>query len=243
MGRIAALLAVLVVACPSARAATRLSATADVGWQRAGNGPAGNTNSIAGSGSVLLSFGQPGANLQIGGGGAKAFSGGSGTLWLGDADLFWRDSKGVVGASVSHGSIAVAGLNPSLTAYGGFAEWFASDRFTMRLKGGGFSGDASGYYGGAGAEFYIHPFAGLFAEGDYVHMTGLSTWTGGGGVEFMLSSSVPLSIRAGSSYTTAPGAHSTAFFVGLKYRFGLGGTLIDMDRSGPVSWNGAMSLE
>ncbi len=243
MRRIASLFAVLMIACPSAGAATRVSAMADVQWERAGNGPAGNTNSIAGSGAMLFSFGQPGANLQIGGGGANAFSGGSGTLWVGDADLFWRDSKGVIGASVSHGSLDIAGLNPSLTAYGGFAEWYTSDRFTLRLKGGGFNGDASGYYGGTGAVFYIHPFAGLFAEGEYVHMTGLSSGTGGGGIEFKLSSRSPLSIRAGSSYTTAQGMHSTAFFVGLKYHFGLEGTLIETDRTGPVSWNGAMSLE
>lgn len=243
MRAIAAIAAILLIATQSASAATRVSALIDAQWDRAGNGPAGNSNAFGGSGMMLLSFDQPGANLQLGGGAATTLSGGSGTLWAGDADLFWRDSKGAIGASVSHGSIDVDGLNAKLTAYGGFGEWYASNHLTLRFKGGSFSGDASGYYGGGGAVYYIHPYAGLFAEGSYVHMTGLSAWTGGGGVEFMLSSQVPLSIRAGSSYTTSQGAHSTAFFVGLAYRFHLGGTLTDMDRTGPVTWNGAMPLQ
>lgn len=243
MRRFAAVCVGLLVACPNAGAATKISAVVGAEWDRAGDGPARNTNSAGGSGSMLFAFGEPGLNLQLGGAAATSFSGRSSRVWLADADVFWRDDKGVLGASISHGSIKIGGINEELTAYGGFAEWYASQVLSVRFKGGGISGDVSGYYGGVGAEYYIHPSAALFAEGDYVRVRGTAAWTGCGGVEVLLSRNVPLSIRAGSSYTTSEGSHSTSFFLGLKYRFHLGGTLTDIDRNGPVAWNGGLSLE
>lgn len=225
----------------TAGAAAGVSGVIGADYDRTGS-PGDALNSFGGSGQLLLSFNEPGLNLQLGGGGAKAFTGDASTVWIGNADFFWRDARGTFGTSVSHGSFQFGDVSPSLTAFGSFGEWYATERLTLRLKAGALTGSYSGTYGGAGAAFYLHRYASLFAEGDYMSMKDVTGWTGTAGVELLLSRRVPLSLRAGTSYSTTEGSSTTSFFVSVRFRINVTGPLVELDRSGPISWNGGLSL-
>ncbi|MDE2184595.1 MAG: hypothetical protein KGJ78_16365 [Alphaproteobacteria bacterium] len=198
-------------------------------------------HSYGGGGQFLVSFDQPGFNVQVSGAGATADTGTSTTMWFGDGDVFWRDPKGTFGASVSHASLSAGYLNAKVTSYGAFGEWYLLHDLTLRIKGGAFSGDASGEYGGAGAEYFPLRDFGLSADYTYVNTTGHSASVIGAGAEYLVSEDLPLSVRIGYDRASGYGATAETFSLQVKYSFGLSGSLIDWSHRGPISWNGALS--
>ena len=204
-------------------------------------GGGSSSNSFGGEAQALVAFANPGLNLQFSGGDETTSGGGSLNTWVADGDFFWRDGKGSFGASVAHGSLSTGWLSADITAYGGFGEWYARRDLTRRIKGGGFSGDTSGQYGAVGAEYYWGGNLGLFADYTYVRLIGHSVSNVSGGVEWLVSRELPLSLRVGGDFSSGGGVNTTGFSVKLIYRFGLSGSLVDLDRTGPTPWNGALS--
>lgn len=196
--------------------------------------------SYGGGGQALFSFDRPGFNAQLSG----AYEVGdnhTGNIWFGDADVFWRDPKGSIGFSVAHEVFNATSLDAKVTSYGAFGEWYFHKDLTFRIKGGAFSGDASGGFGGAGVEYFLMPDFGL--TGDYTYLTthGLSTSTLSAGAEYLVSEDLPFSVRIGYDRTTGGGQTAETFMLQVKYHFGLSGSLLDWSHRGPVSWNGSLS--
>lgn len=224
-----------------AQGATRLSGALDGFYS--GQWSGGSSNTFGGGGQMLVSFAQPGLNLQLSGSGATISSGGlSANAWVGDADFFWRDAKGSFGASVAHGSVGISIFSADITAYGGFGEWFPTRNLTLRMKGGGITGDASGSYGGVGGEFYFGPNASTDVEYTYISLSGLTIHTGSAGANMQFLNEVPLALRIAYDFTSTSGVTASGVSVSLRYRFGAGGSLVESDRNGPLTWNGALSL-
>jgi len=198
-------------------------------------------NGFGGGGAVLVSLSNPGVNFQLSGGGSRTSASGVDVdTWVADADVFWRDRKGAIGASVAYGSADVFGLSADVTGYGIFGEWYASRWMTLRFNGGGFSGDLKGWYGGGGGEFYLFKNAAIDVEFDYLHPTSSSLSdlkTAGLGVEYLFSESLPISLRLSYDHAWSTGVDANSFGIALRYRIGAGGALVDIDRTGPARWN------
>jgi hypothetical protein len=198
-----------------------------------------NINLYDGSGSVLATFGNSGFNAQLGGGYAnQEIEGHSFGTWSFNGLVFWRDIKGAIGVNASYNSMDISGTNFGYENYGLFGEWYAMNDLTLRIRGGGISGehDVSGAYGAAGGEYYITPDLGLNVDAGYNNLSGIHWATAYAGAEYLILHEYPLSVSLGYQfvgYTGIPGMHGV--MVRLNYRFGLSGSLIELDRSGPIT--------
>jgi len=196
-----------------------------------------------GSGSLLLSFANPGFNLQAdGSGGVLRAYGESAELWAGALHGFWRDPKGAIGVSAGYGSMALGGESIRIGTYGAFGEWYARPDLTLRIKGGGLNvkdyGQTGGHVG-AGAEYYIIPRLGISAEGEYASYSGQHFSSLGASIEFQFWSKLPMTLSTGYQYTQNGGGSNTGtLMVHLRYLFGVSGALVDLDRTGPLAWTG-----
>lgn len=205
-----------------------------------------------GGGDLLVSFPDWGIGLQ--GGGVYDTLNGKGwsaNLWGANSHAFWRDADGMLGASFGYSSLSIASLNADARMYGAFGEYYATDYLTFRAKGGAVngsiekvSGHADGGYAGVGAGYYFLPDFRVNLKGDYVSINSIHFATMGASTEYLVSREIPLSISVGYLYTAMTGgSHTNTFMVGLKYRFGPDGSLVEQDRTGPVVWNGLLDLE
>jgi len=235
----------------TAKADLDITGTADVGFDTGGAlGASGNDWS--GGLAALFSFDQPGVNLQIGGGEDHlSISGVSLDLLNAGGDLFWRDNKGTFGASFRYSTVSKSGVNLHYVTYGLFGEWYTARNLSLRFNGGGlngtftgfgFSGNATGGYGSVGAEYYPIPDLGISASYQYVGISGARVHTIGIQAEYLISHTYPLSLAIGYNHQGTNGGDINSFGVHLRYRFGTEGSLVSIDRNGPVSWDGGISL-
>lgn len=238
---ISAAVVVLVACVPPAAASPNITAAVNAGYSRAESGGV-SADGFGGGGQALITLNNPGFGLQFSGAGSSTSGGGaSSNSWVASFDGFFRDSKGSMGFSVAHGSVGAGFFDVNVTGYGVFGEWYATRHLTLRFNAGGFSGDESGWYGSAGAEYYVAQNLGVFAEYNYVRPSSGSFFkmhVASVGAEYLISRGFPLSIRAEYDYTHFVGANSNGFAVALHYRINLDGSLVAMDRTGPTNWNG-----
>jgi hypothetical protein len=159
-------------------------------------------------------------------------------LWDMDASVFWRDRAGTLGATVAYGSISQAPGSVQVVSYDAFGEWYATRSLTLRAKGGGFTGGGTtqGWHAGTSGEFYPLADLGVTIDYSYLNGGGGHTHNIGADVEYLISHEYPLSIGAGYEHSSLGSIN--AFLIKLRYRFGIEGTLVGIDRNGPVSWDG-----
>ena len=179
----------------------------------------------------------------------------------GVATGFFAGSFGRVGASVGYTRLSASHLTVDVTSYGGFGDWYASDRFTVSARGGGISGEghsgggsahfSGAYYVGGQATGYVTPDLALNGTIDYVTLpvsgTSVQDTTYRVGGEYLLSHSMPLAVSAGYSYSDNKvfgfSANANTFSIALKYYFGGGGSLEDHHRSGAESWGASSPVQ
>jgi|GEM_PF-1002407 len=249
----------LTPAAASPAAATPVTASGDLDggytYNSVNNG-GGNSNAwtINGAGVVPL-----GANWAVQGNvGYNSITGSAGKIsednTYGVASGFYAGAMGRVGASVSYASLDATVITADATSYGAFADWYASDRYTLSVRGGaitgtgrvhGFSASVSGgdYFGGQ-AIVYIQPNLDLSGTIDYVRLpilrTSVQTTVYSLAGEYLVSQTRPLAVTMGYSYATVSvlgfNAAANRFSIGLKYYFGGGGSLEDHQRSGSENW-------
>jgi hypothetical protein len=229
-------------------AATVLAGSVDMGYAGT-NADGSNVHGLEGGASALIGFGRPGFGVQVdGAGGHVDVDDGSANQWSGALHGFWRDAKGAVGLSSGYGSLNVLSIDANAFEYGAFGDWFVRDDLSLRFRGGGLrfklhdEKAASGWYGGTGAAYYVVPDLSLAAEADYIKLDAVKFATGNFGIEYLISRSYPISAGISYSYDSADfggdGINGHGFMVRLKYRFGASGSLVDCDRTGPLSWTG-----
>lgn len=212
----------------------------------------GDLNAFSGRGDILVSFGNPGLQAQISGGDKHLdVKGVSVDLTDVSADVFFRDRMGTFGASVAYHRLG-AGVNingltasgsVSAESYGVFGEYYFNKLLTLRVKGGAYSGDFEGWYGGAGASIYPGSNMALAVTYDYVSMThGGHTSMPGASFEVLPYEEWPATVGLNYTHEVEGGGTDTIGIV-LKWHIGANGSdLRAWDRSGPVQWNGALNV-
>jgi hypothetical protein len=212
----------------------------------------GNLNAFSGRGDLLVSFDNPGFQAQLSGGDKHLdISGVSVDLTDITANLFWRDRMGTFGASFTYHRLG-AGVNIngftasgsiSAESYGVFGEYYFNKSLTFRVKGGGYSGDFEGYYGGAGLAFYPGRNMALGFTYDYVSMTGGGhTSMPGASFEVLPYEEWPATVGLNYTHETESGGSDIIGIV-LKWHIGANGNdLRAWDRTGPIQWNGALNV-
>ena len=226
------------------------------------------------AGSLGASYGQTSCNgcstsdnWTVGGSGAFGFtpmfggeidagyansssSGFSADIWGVGGSLFWAPAFGRVGGSVAYATTNSGG-NANIVTFGGFGEYFASNFFTVGLKGGGFSFSASGFsdtggYVGGAVTGYPLPNLAILGSIDYASISGVDITNFGIGAEYLVSEMVPISIGAGYQRTQASFGGSSAdadtWMIALKFYFGGGLSLVERQRNGTLGWAGNTNL-
>jgi hypothetical protein len=168
-------------------------------------------------------------------------------LWNVGGSAFWAGFMGRLGANLSYASLDTSGANGHVTGYGGFGEYYPTQAITVGLNAGGFSaggsisglGSASstGSYVGGGATGYLVPDFAASGLINYISISGVHFTTYGGGLEYLFSESLPISIYGGYSTTevSGGGGHINQWSVGFKfYTNGNGVTLVDRHRNGTL---------
>lgn len=168
--------------------------------------------------------------------------------WSSGGAVSWRDHDYAVGFNGDYNSSRLLGQSASYGNYGLFGEWYATNEFTVRLRGGGISGDFAklhgdgGYFGG-GASLYVLPQLALTADASYNTVSNLHWSTFEIGPEYMPLPDVPLSISAAYTHDQIGYAqqslHSDGIMVRLAFHLGQGNSLAEFDRNGPLSVSGA----
>lgn len=154
--------------------------------------------------------------------------------------LFWTPGAGRLGATINYHDLE-AGGSVNVTNYGGFAQYYANDFVTVSAKGGGFSGDADGYYIGGQATGYATRDIALNAGIDYAHINRFTDETDYAlSAEWLVSEETPISVYGGYTYSdlSDTSLHANTWMVGLRiYTDGNGAaTLVDRQRSGTLGW-------
>ncbi len=222
---------------PQCAGAATISADLGLDYAHANDG----VNAYGGWGDALFAFRH--LAVQLGAGDQAASGGGAGNAWAASSDFFWRDRKGSFGLSVGHGALGTGFGGKGVTSYGLFGEWYAAHNFTLRLRGGAYSGAGTGEYGAIAGEYYLTPNYGLKLGYDYTSVSYGSLSSADVGIDFKFYHRTPLTLWTGFTYTSVSGAGSIrSVGIALKYRFGMRGTLVKLDRTGPIFWDGLLSL-
>lgn len=208
----------------------------------------GNANEYGVSGAATLPLGLYNTHAELDAGYHHLSGNGSDVdRWNTAGSLYWAPGAGRLGATVGYHDFSGNGFG-DVTNYGGFAEWWANERFTLAAKAGGFNGnhDSDGYYSGGAVTGYLQPDVALTAAVDYTHMdhfTNETDFTASG--EWLVSEEVPVSIYGGYTHSDlSDGAgHMNVVFVGLRiYTDGDGNTtLVDRQRNGTLGWDSSFS--
>ncbi|HEV2560712.1 MAG TPA: hypothetical protein VGT78_01095 [Rhizomicrobium sp.] len=199
----------------------------------------GASNTFSGGGSALLAYDR--FNFQFDASDARSGSGRTAsTTAVFDGDFFWRGREGTFGVSVGRSLFHAGSHNANATGYGLFGEWYATHNLTLALKGGAVSGFDSGRYGDIDARLYILPNLAVHTGYNYTAVSGASTSDFGVGIEYLLARQAPLSLVAAYDHASRNGGGLSinTFNVGFRYRFGVTGILVNLDRTGPIAWNG-----
>lgn len=194
-------------------------------------------NSYDASGTANYAFDDVPINVQgFAGYNRFEFEGSGIDTWTAGGAVSWRDAKGAIGFFGSYNSLQMTGSDFTYYDYGLFSEWYPRYDLTLRLRGGAFSGEgASGAYGAGGGTYYLTPDLSLSVNGSYNNFGPEHWFEFDAGAEYLVFRDLPLSLGVGYSYTdyTGPGDMS-ALMVRLTYRLGETGSLVDLDRSGPL---------
>jgi hypothetical protein len=239
------------VGLTAAASASGFSGALDGGFNYSRADGDGNTG-YDGNAALQIAFGDPGFALQFGGSSGRSdIDDGHINQRSGNGHFFWRDAKGAIGFSGSYTALEVSGNDIDAYQYGAFGEWYARPDLTLRLRGGrtvldnGESDKHSGWYGGVGAAYYVDPDFSFSVRANYLEIKNAKDTQLGAAAEYQLSHQYPLSLAIDYQYRHNElygdgGNASTAMFR-IKYRFGLSGALVDLDRTGPLVWS-ALSL-
>jgi hypothetical protein len=163
-------------------------------------------------------------------------SGFSSDVWGVGGSLFWAPAFGRVGGTVAYATTNSGG-NAHIVTFGGFGEFYASNFFTVGLKGGGFSFDTSGFsdtggYVGGAVTGYAMPDLAITGSIDYATISGLDLTNFGIGAGYN---------RTHASFTGSSIDVDT-WMVALKFYFGGGMTLVERQREGTLGWAGNANL-
>jgi hypothetical protein len=152
---------------------------------------------------------------------------------------FWQGAKARIGLTAGYNQLGASGFSFNYENYGAFGELYATNQLTFGIKGGGLtaSGLHATYFGGE-IVGYAMPNLALTGTYDYLGVSGGHINAYGANVEYLLSSTTPISITGGYTYTDAgSGFHLNTWMIGAKFYFGgKGTTLVDHQRSGAESW-------
>jgi hypothetical protein len=155
-------------------------------------------------------------------------SGGGADVWTFGGSVFWGQPNFKLNAQVLYHDIGGA----NFTNYGVGATWYAGPNVNVAARGGGYSGTGtSGGYVGGNIDWYVIPNLALSGRVDYIDLgTGITTETGQ--VEWLFSSTTPISIYGGYQHVDAGGS-ANVWFLGVKmYVNSGGGDLVDRQREG-----------
>jgi hypothetical protein len=151
--------------------------------------------------------------------------------------LFYRDAVGAIGAFGEYNRYDVGGTGIDFETYGLAGEWYATPNVTARAYFAGLSADGgSGAYGGGGASYYVIPDLSLNLDGSYNNIDSLHWYSFKAGAEYLLSHEYPITLGVSYIYTKYTGLDPTSngVMVRLTWRIGDSGSLVDLDRSGPL---------
>jgi len=151
---------------------------------------------------------------------------------------FWQGAKGRLGLTAGYNEFGASGFSFHFENYGAFGEFYATDKFTMGLKGGSLTGSGlnATYVGG---EVIGYPMPNLALSGtiDYAGVSGSHINTYGAKAEYLVSETTPISVTGGYVYTDLGGGfHLNTWMIGAKFYFGGKGSLVDHQRSGAETW-------
>lgn len=180
-------------------------------------------------------------------------AGGNLDIWNVGGSLFWQHMSGRLAAQVNYDSLSFSGIDVNITSYGVSGEWYAGPNFTVAVKGGGDTGEISGFgssvsdnggYAGGNLTWYAMPNLALSGNVDYIGIDGSHQTTEEVKAEWMFSNTMPVSIYGGYQHLDCGsgfvicGGNSDVLFVGAKFYFGQGGsgTLVDRQREEGLSW-------
>lgn len=203
------------------------------------------------NGSAVLTIDNPGMNIQVNTGNAALKTSGNDTdIWSYGADAYWRDYAGAFGVNFTQDTF-VTSTGHDFYSGGFFGEFYALSNVTLRAKGGRVQGDQDGWYGSTGLVFYPMNQIAISITGDYSHFkdNGPKVTDGTLQIEYLPVREVPVSLAIGYTYaryqhlSSGFGGDSNIFSVAVKAYFGgVGhGGLIDYQRNGATSWDGAPS--
>ena len=129
--------------------------------------------------------------------------------------------------------------------YGAYGEWYATDRVTLGVKGGGASITNSGAdttfgYAGVQATGYLTRDFSLSGTYDWAGEDHINLNTASIQAAYQISRHYPLTVFGGWSYSDVSAGGSSlqgnGVNIGVKYTFGGEGSLEHHDRSGVDSW-------
>lgn len=153
----------------------------------------------------------------------------------GGGAVFWRDQTYAAGAFGQYSHIDIVGASANYGTYGLVGEWYG-DSLTVRTHIAGLSADGGdGAFGGGGVAWYVMPDLSLNADGSFNNLATLHWGEFKFGAEYLVSHEVPISIGASwvhTMYTSGP--NTDGVMVSLTWHIGDRGSLIDLDRSGPL---------
>lgn len=159
----------------------------------------------------------------------------------------YANTQGRLGVAVAYNGLDFNhGLgNLNLVSYGVYGEWYATDRVTLGLKGGGASITNSGAdttlgYAGVQATGYLTRDFSLSGTYDWAGEDRLNLNSASIQAAYQISHRVPLTVFGGWSYSEVDAGpisvQGNGINIGVKYTFGGQGSLEHNDRTGVDSW-------
>lgn len=174
--------------------------------------------------------------------------------WNVAGTVSWNQPWGRLGANVGYTNAGASGANVNATNYGAYVEYYAGDRATLGLRGGGTTLSANAFGMGSGSETggyvggqllgYLMPDLALRGTVGYVGVSGGHQTTAGVRGEWLISEATPISAWVGYDYADFGGGGGSDLVgntvsVGLKYYFGGSGSLQHHQRTGEDDWGPA----
>jgi len=241
----------LCAALSTPAAASGISGTLSGSYANDTNGGSGDLWNVNGSvtGMVGSNWG-----LEATGGYHSLSDGGANLdIWNVGGSAFWAGMQGRLAGTVNYYSTSVTGFDLNVTSYGAGGEFYAAPNFTVAVKGGGQTVNASGFglggndsggYAGGMLQWYVMPNLSLSGAVDYAEFAGVNATSETIKAEWLFSETMPISIYGGyehADFNTGGfgfGGGGDLFFVGLKlYMNGSGGsTLVDRQRGGSLGY-------
>jgi len=217
------------------------------------NNSAGNLNVGGVSASGIMPIGQTPFVVQGDAGYhyLSADGGGNVNAYNVGGSVAYAVPEGRVGAAVSYYGVDIGhGLGTlGAVSYGGYGEWYVTNRITVGAKGGAISptGDAStlfnhetAAYAGVQAIGYVTPDFSVGGSYDWAGQGPLSVSTAGVQAAYQISRAMPLTVFGGWAYTNTSfgnlNLEGNGVNIGVKYTFGGEGSLRHHDRTGVDAW-------